>query len=101
MHFDESELRELIEESQDIHADAMKESGPLFDDFVEHGLEQRAHGDIDPEEGREFARSQPDALRRGLVGVGATAGVGAALLALSASAAGAATASDVQILQTN
>lgn len=101
MHFDESELRELIEESQDIHADAMRESGPLFDDFIELGLEQRARGDIDPEEGREFAASQSDALRRGLAGVGATAGLGAALLALSASAAGAATASDVQILQTN
>jgi hypothetical protein len=79
----------------------MHESGPLLDEFVDLGLEQRAHGEIDPEEGREFASAQSDALRRGLVGVGATAGIGAALLALSASAAGAATASDVQILQTN
>jgi hypothetical protein len=101
MHFDENELRELIEESEDIHSDAMQKSAPLLDDFVNLGLEQRAHGEIDPEEGREFASAQSDALRHGLVGVGATAGIGAALLALSASAAGAATASDVQILQTN
>jgi hypothetical protein len=101
MHFDESELRELIEESQDIHSDAMQKSGPLLDDFVDLGLEQRAHGEIDPAEGQQFAIAQSEALRRGLVGVGATAGIGAALLALSASAAGAATASDVQILQTN
>ena len=101
MYLDENELRELIEESEDIHSDAMHKSGPLFDDFVDLGLEQRAHGEIDPQEGREFATAQGDALRHGLVGVGATAGIGAALLALSASAAGAATASDVQILQTN
>jgi Ferritin-like domain len=101
MNFDENELRELIEESEDTHSDAMAKSGPLFDEFVDLGLEQRAHGEIDPDEGREFATTQSDALRRGLVGVGATAGIGAALLALSTSAAGAATASDVQILQTN
>jgi hypothetical protein len=101
MHLDETELRELVEESQDIHSDAMQRSGPLLDDFVDLGLEQRARGEIDPEEGEAFALAQSDALRRGLVGVGATAGVGAALLALSTSAAGAATASDVQILQTN
>ena len=101
MYFDENELRELIEESEDTHSDAMRKSGPLFDEFVELGLDQRARGEIDPDEGQEFAAAQRDALRHGLIGVGATAGIGAAILALSASAAGAATASDVQILQTN
>jgi hypothetical protein len=101
MNFDENELRELIEESEDTHSDAMRRSGPLFDEFVELGLEDRAHGDLDPDGGREFAAAQNDALRHGLIGVGATAGIGAALLALTTSAAGAAAAGDVQILQTN
>ncbi len=74
MYFDQDELSKLIEESEDTHSDAMRTSGPLFDEFVDVGLEQRAHGEIDPEEGREFAAAQSDALRHGLVGVGATAG---------------------------
>ncbi|MGH9018791.1 MAG: ferritin-like domain-containing protein, partial [Acidimicrobiales bacterium] len=60
-----------------------------------------ARGEVDPEEGPVLAAVQNDALRHGLVGIGAAAGVGAALLALTTSAASAATASDVQILRTN
>jgi hypothetical protein len=101
MHFDEYQLEELLEQSKDTHADAMRDSDKLLDEFVDMGLESRAHGDIDPDEGREFSFNTSETLRRNLVGVGAAAGIGAALLALSASASSAATATDVQILQTN
>lgn len=101
MQIDEHELGELLEESKDTHADAMRGSDKLLDEFVETGLERRAHGEIDPEEGRDFAESRTDLLKRSLVGVGAAGGIGAALLALSSSASYAATATDVQILQTN
>jgi len=101
MQFDERGLGELLEQSEDVHADAMRSSAEHLDEFVEIGRERRMKGEIDPAEGREYAQQNHDALRRGLVGVGATAGIGAALLAMTASVANAATATDVQILQTN
>ncbi|MGH7716838.1 MAG: ferritin-like domain-containing protein, partial [Vulcanimicrobiaceae bacterium] len=101
MQIDEQGLGELLEESKDIHADAMRDSDKLLDEFVETGLEQRAHGEIDPDEGRDFAENRSELLKRSLVGVGAAAGIGAAMLALSETASFAATATDVQILQTN
>lgn len=101
MQLDERGLQELLEESKDTHADAMREGRPLLDEFVEAGRDRRASGGIDPDEGREFATARSASLRSGLVGVGAAAGVGAALLALSETSAFAATATDIQILQTN
>lgn len=101
MQLDEHELYQRLEESKDIHSDAMRESGDLLDEFVELGQERRAHGDVDPEEGQAFAAERATSLKSGLVGVGAAAGIGAALLALTETAASAATATDVQILQTN
>jgi len=101
MQFDERELGELLEKSEDLHSDAMHESVEHLDEFVAVGLERRARGDIDPAEGQEFAKASLAGLRRGLIGVGATAGIGAALLAMTASVAAAASATDVQILQTN
>lgn len=101
MQFDDNELTGLLEESKDTHADAMRDCETQLDEFVELGLEQRARGEIDPEEGRDFALATSNALRRNLVGVGAATGIGAALFALSETAANAATTTDVQILQTN
>ena len=101
MQIEQRELEDLLEESKDIHADAMRTTASSLDEFVETGLDRRAHGGEDPEEGREFARARSTALRDSLVGVGAAAGIGAALVALTSSVASAAMATDVQILQTN
>jgi hypothetical protein len=101
MQLDEQGLGELLEKSEDVHADAMRVSSAHLDEFVEIGLERRANGEIDPTEGSEFAKDSALALKRGLVGVGAATGLGAALLALTSSVANAASATDVQILQTN
>jgi hypothetical protein len=83
MQVDEYELKGLLEQSKDIHADAMRDSTGLLDDFVDVGLEARSHGEVDLEEARSFAAARSDGLKRGLVGVGAAAGIGASLLALS------------------
>ena len=99
MDYDEHGLKELIEQSDDIQADAMRLAPEQFGEVVELGREERARG-IDPDETRAFSEARISYLRQGLVGVGAAAGIGAAILALSESAAFAGTPSDVQILQT-
>lgn len=101
MALDEHRLDELLEESRDTHADAMRSSGEFIDEFVEQGLEQRAAGGAVLEEDHAFAERRSEHLRRNLLGAGATAGVGAAMLALSESASFASSATDIQILQTN
>lgn len=97
------ELDLLIEQSQDLHGDAMVSTNEALDELVEIGQERRAHGGIDPEESRATAEASREGVSRGLAAGGALAGAafGAALIGLTASAAFADTPSDIQMLQTS
>jgi rubrerythrin len=92
----------LIEQSQDIHHDAMQVTDASLSEMVESGMEERAHGAIDPEESRDVAARRSRMMTGAAFGGGllAAAGIGAALQGLFASDAFAASATDVQILQT-
>jgi rubrerythrin len=92
----------LIEESQDIHHDAMATTSVALDEMVETGQEARAHGLIDPDESREVATRRSNMMTGVVFGGGllAAAGIAGALEAMFASPAFAASGSDVQILQT-
>jgi len=94
MSVDDRGLTELIEESQDTHADAMRHSREALPDLVEIGRGARADGEVDavPAGG-----VRPVVLGGGLL---AAAGLGAAFSALLATPAFAAQTKDVQILQT-
>lgn len=86
---------ELIEESQDLQVDAMREAAAPLDDIVEAGLERRS-----TKEYRELVREeQSRRISAPLVGAGVAAGA-LGLVAASATPAFAATDSDIQALQT-
>lgn len=99
MSFDDHALGVLIEESHDLHVDAMRTTHAALADVVEHGQEVRAHGGFDPDEVQEFHTGRS----RALIAAGAAAGVGvgaAMLTMMGASAAFADTAADVSAAQT-
>jgi len=99
---DDLRLRDLLEQSQDLHSDAMTTTRASLDELVELGHdERREHG--------EFVAMAPvdEATRRSTLlgglpksGVLAAAGLGTAMAALLASPAFADKAMDVQMLQT-
>lgn len=95
-------MASLTEESQDIHHDAMAATSSALDELVETGHEVRAHGGIDPDESREAAAKRSSLLTGVAFGGGllAAAGLAGALETVFASPAFAASATDVQILQT-
>ena len=97
------EFDQLIEQSQDLHADAMVATRDSLDELVEVGHERRARGELDPDEARGAAQASHDAVRRSLIAGGtlATAAFGAALVGLTSSAAFADTPTDIQMLQTS
>jgi hypothetical protein len=99
---DPGAMEGLIEESQDIHRDAMVATADSLDEIVETGAETRAHGAVDPDQSREVAARRSRLLTGAAFGGGilAAAGIGSALQAVFASPAFAASATDVQILQT-
>jgi len=88
-------FNELIEESQDLQVDAMRDAKAPLDDIVEAGRERRAS--------KEYAEAVREEKARGLstplVGLGVAAGA-VGLLAASASPAYAAADGDIQALQT-
>jgi hypothetical protein len=92
----------LMEESQDIHRDAMASTVESLDEMVETGIEARHHQEPDPDEARGVAAKRARLLTGAAFGGGilAAAGIGSALQAVFASPAFAASATDVQILQT-
>jgi rubrerythrin len=92
----------LIEESEDLHLDAMVTTTAALDEMVEVGMEARAHGDLDPEESRRAADRRSQLMTGAVFGGGllAAAGIAGAFETLFASPAFAASATDVQILQT-
>src|SRR6476659_4039485 len=97
MAIDDVRLRDLLEQSQDLHSDAMSTTRASLDDLVELSHDER----------RDAAETEPlDARHRALVGaipttgLLAAAGLGTAMVALLASPAFAAQSMDVQMLQT-
>jgi bacterioferritin (cytochrome b1) len=95
-------MEALIEESQDLHRDAMATTASSLEEIVDIGAEARAHGTLDPDEARTVAARRSTWTTGAAFGGGilAAAGIGTALQALFASPAFAASATDVQILQT-
>jgi len=92
----------LLEESQDLHRDAMAVTGGSLDEMVETGRDARSRGELDPDEARAVAARRSRLMTGAAFGGGllAAAGIGAALQGLFASDAFASSATDVQILQT-
>ncbi len=99
---DPQAMASLTEESQDLHSDAMATTRVALDELVETGQEARAHGEIDPDESRTVAARRARLFTGAAFGGGllAAAGIGAALQGVFASDAFAASATDIQILQT-
>jgi len=87
----------LIEESEDLHSDAMRTTNAGLADLVEQGRDRRADGDIDPDEIVEYQSERSRLLTKSLAGAG-LAGIG--LTRLLASPAFAQSAPDVQAAQT-
>jgi hypothetical protein len=96
---DERALAALLEESEDLHTDAMRTTRVGLEEVVERGQEVRAHGGFDPSETRAFHAVRSSGLRS--AGLLAGAGVGAAVLtAMAAQGAFADTPSDIAAAQT-
>jgi hypothetical protein len=102
MALDERALEELIDESADVHADAMRNTKEAWDELAELSHE-RGQTEPDPEEGRAFASKRRGLMSGGLMGAAAvaTGAFGVALLALMESPAYADSPPDVQMLQTS
>jgi hypothetical protein len=92
----------LIEESQDLHHDAMGTTMTALDEMVETGHEARAHGALDPDESRQVAARRSQLMTGAMFGGGilAAAGMVGAFDALFSSPTFAASSTDVQVLQT-
>ena len=101
MSIDERELGSLLEQSQDLHSDAMTNTRAQLDELVDLAHERGAV-DPDPADSAAFATARAAGLRAGFptTGVLAAAGLGAALVALTASPAFAKSSPDIQMLQT-
>lgn len=102
MPLDDQALGELVEQSEDLHVDAMRATQESLEEVVELGHERRSRGDLDPEEAALSAAATGAGIRKGLVAGGALAATafGAALMSMAATPAFAASSMDVQILQT-
>ncbi len=96
---DDKRLLELIEESEDLQVDAMKQAKEPLDGIVELGRERRASTEY-RHLAQENAAHRADMARRIAIGGVATVGFGAALLAASAVPAFADVDSDIMALQT-
>jgi hypothetical protein len=94
MALDDTRLRGLLEQSHDLHTEAMATTRVALDEYVERAHDDPWH-DIDP-------TTRRTTLLRGLPrsGVLAAAGLGTAMAALLASPAFAGKTMDVQMLQT-
>jgi hypothetical protein len=102
MHLNERQLGLLIEESDDLHADAMRAAREPLAELVESHGERAAHGTLaDADERSAYRERRHAALSMTPIGGGlAAAGLGVALLALMDSPAWAQQSPDVQMLQT-
>jgi hypothetical protein len=91
---DIDQFNELIEESQDLQVDAMREAQAPLDAIVELGHERRATSDY-----KELVREEEHQRSKALLGLGVAAGA-AGLVAASAIPAYAAADADIMALQT-
>jgi len=99
---DPGAMGELIEQSQDLHRDAMSTTSVALEELVETGRETRSRGEIDADESQAVATRRSHLMTGALFGGGllAAAGIASAFETLFASPAFAAAPTDVQILQT-
>ncbi|HEY2427869.1 MAG TPA: ferritin-like domain-containing protein, partial [Acidimicrobiales bacterium] len=103
MPTDDRSLHELLEESEDLHADAMRTTKSALRQVVQQSDERRAHGDDTVEERAEFNRARRTNMTGALTALAAVGafGVAAGMLgALDAAPAFADAASDVSAAQT-
>ena len=100
MQIDDPRLRDLLEQSQDLHHDAMRATSTSLDELVELGHDDRRAGiSVDGDApSSATSRSLLSGLPTG--GMLAAAGLGTAMVALLASPAFAGKTADVQMLQT-
>ncbi len=109
MALDDRTLRGLLEQSQDVHSDAMARTNEMLDELVDVGHDDRrtrdASGGVDgaTTDSSELSDDQRRRLLLGglpTTGVLAAAGLGTAMAVVLASPAFAGKAMDVQMLQT-
>ena len=101
MSLDERALGALIEESQDLHVDAMASTRQAMSELVDHGEQRRADGGYDPEENQQYHETRNRLLSGRVAGTVGAFGVGAAVLSvLGAQAASAQANMDVAAAQT-
>ncbi len=106
MRLDDARLRDLIVESQDLQADALRDTKTSLGTLRDIGASRRGQP-IDLDRARRFNSDRRRLLRNGGYGMGALAargmlatGIGAAVTAIVARPAGAQEDLDVSILQT-
>jgi hypothetical protein len=98
MTADPRALAELLEQSQDLQADALRPTHEALEELVETAPSQREE---DPATNQAFHQAHTRALTTSLAGAALLGAAGGAVLTGAlASAAGASSSSDVQILQT-
>lgn len=102
MPLDDQALGDLVEQSQDLHVDAMRATEESLEELVELGQERRGRADVSPEESALSVEAAKEGISKGLIGAGAVAATafGTALMALASSPAFAAGSMDIQMLQT-
>lgn len=103
MSVDDRALAALLEESEDLHADAMRTTRDALSNVVEYGEERRAHGGFDPEEAAAYQAARKDGLSRAMTGAAAIGGIGLGAVLLSSIAASPAfadSAMDISAAQT-
>jgi hypothetical protein len=103
LSIDDRALGLLIEESEDLHCDAMRTTNDALADVTEYGWERRSQGGYDPDESRQHHDDRRRLLSRSLAGIGAVGGFGlgaAVLNVLGAKAAFGQTNMDVSAAQT-
>lgn len=96
MTYDEHRLRELLEESQDLHSQGMRVTKDGLREIVDLGLERRARGEVEP-----VGHDRRSFLRRSLFAAGTVgAGIGSGFLSRAVVTVSADAAGDIQMLQT-
>jgi rubrerythrin len=101
-NLDEPELIELMEQSKDIHSDAMRRTRGDINDLINNVAPATERPKERKEEAAEFTKKRSEILGAASNGLGilGVTGLGAAMLALFSKPAFASSNTDIQILQT-
>jgi hypothetical protein len=97
---DERALDRLIEESQDLHTDAMAVAHTTMPDLTDFAADRRRNGDVDIRDVTEFSAARQTLIRRLALSVGGVLGFGAVSAAFARTASAADGDIDVMQLQT-